>query len=233
MGADKAILIAVGLIITVLISATLLMIYRSGSGMTQSGLSQAANLSKEFSDIDKQKYDKMTLTGDGVVSAIATFWEDPTCEVVVCTLDGVNAVYNMESSDGSYAVPFNEVLGGMPTSDSRNRAFPQDISINDLKGITKSSYKNADVGNCDTYDVSVIGEHNISGGKANGNAIIVDAAKLVQGPGSINRCLATPTGYNSLLQVGSGGYISSSATFKGSIQKDSNGIVRRITFVQQ
>ena len=34
----------------------------------------------------------MTLTGDSVVQVIQDFWEDPTCEVVVCTLDGVRSM---------------------------------------------------------------------------------------------------------------------------------------------
>lgn len=55
----------------------------------------------------------MTLTGDSVVQVIQDFWEDPTCEVVVCTLDGVNAVYNKESTDGTYKVPFDEALTGI------------------------------------------------------------------------------------------------------------------------
>lgn len=233
MGAEKGIAIAVGLLVTVMIAVIVFNIWKQGSGMANKGLSQAAQLSAKFNDIDKQKYDGMTLTGDSVQQVIQDYWDDTTCEVVVCTLDGVNAVYNKESTDGTYTVPFSETISGMPTADCKGRAFPSDTAINDLSALTASSYSNQDVAGGTTYDVATVAALNFADGAATGNAIIVDAARLVQNPGGTNTILATPNGCNTTTSVGSGGYISASSNFIGSIQKDSNGTIRRITFVQE
>lgn len=178
----------------------------------------------------------MTLTGDSVVQVIQDFWEDPTCEVVVCTLDGVNAVYNKESTDGTYKVPFDEALTGMPTTDSKGRSFPTDISIKDTSKLVATSFVNEDAKtttNGVTYNVTDVANYNITNGNPAGPAIIVDAAQLVQNPDGIHVVLGAKSGYNNASTLGSGGYISTSSSFEGSIQKDANGKIRRITFVQK
>lgn len=234
MGAEKAIGVGVAVVIAVMIAGAMLQIFKQGNGFINKGLSQATDLSAKFNDVDKQKYDGMSCMGDTVQQVIQDYWEDPTCEVVVCTLDGVNAVYNKASDDQTYSVPFEEQISGMPTADCKGRAFPSDTAINRVPtGISKSSFDDGGVTK-QAYDVAVIASANINSttGAASGNAFIVNAAELVQGPGSINKTLATERGYNSLAAVGSGGYISPSAAFVGSIQKDANGAIRRITFVQ-
>lgn len=40
-------------------------------------------------------------------------------------------------------------------------------------------------------------------------------------------------GYDKALSAASAGYIAEQGTFKGSVQRDQNGLVRRITFIQQ
>lgn len=233
MGAEDAIKIGVAVVIVVMIAGAMLAIYKQGNGFINKGLSQATDLSSKFNDIDKQKYDGMSCMGDSVVDVIRDYWDDPTCEIVVCTLDGVNAVYNKESTDGTYQVPFNEALSGMPTADCKGRAFPTDTSINTIPtGITQSTYQNPDTATGVTYDVSQISQANIDASGNPGAACIVDAAQLVQNPTGAASVLATKTGYNATSAVGSGGYISNTATFVGSVQKDINGAIRRITFVQ-
>lgn len=236
MDASKGIMIGVGLIITVLVASAMFMIYKSGNNLTNKGLSQVTDLTKNFDDIDKQKYDKMSLTGDSVLQVIQDYWDDPTCEVVVCTLDGINAVYNKESTDGTYTVPFNETLTGMPTADAKGRAFASDLSGQDTSHLTAVSGVTNDALASDKnklFDVSAVANVNITNGAASGNAMIVDAARLVQNPSSTKLILATANGYNASAAVGSGGYISSTSAFTGSVQKDANGAIRRITFVQK
>lgn len=233
MDAQKAILIGVSVVVAVMIAFAILSIFKQGNGFINKGLSQAADLSSKFNDIDKQKYDGMSCMGDSVIDVIRDYWDDPTCEVVVCTLDGVNAVYNQESTDGTYQVPFNEVLTGMPTADCKGRTFPTDTAINNIPaGITQSTYQNPDTATGITYDVSQISQANIDANGNPGAAFIINAAQLVQNPTGAASVLATKTGYNVTSAVGSGGYISSTATFVGSVQKDINGAIRRITFVQ-
>lgn len=236
MGAEKGISIGAALIITVMIVGILFAIYGVGTVFSNKGLSQAAHLSKNFDDVEKQKYAGMTLTGDSVVQVIQDFWEDPTCEVVVCTLDGVNAVYNKESTDGTYKVPFDEALTGMPTTDSKGRSFPTDISIKDTSKLAATSFVNEDAKATTkgvTYNVTDVANYNITDGNPVGPAIIVDAAQLVQNPDGTHVVLGAKSGYNNASTLGSGGYISTSSSFEGSIQKDANGKIRRITFVQK
>lgn len=233
MGADGAIKVAVGLLITVLIAGSGFAIYKQGAGMTNKGLSEAAKLSAKFNDVDKQKYDGMTLTGDAVLQVISDYWDDSTCEVVVCTLDGINAVYNKESTDGTYTVPFSEAIGGMPTADCKGRVFPADTSINTVPETITATTIGEGNKSVNAYDVAQIAALNVTNGVANGPAVIVDAAKLVQNPTGTKTLLATENGYNSLATVGSGGYVSTTSNFIGSIQKDTNGTIRRITFIQQ
>lgn len=227
MGASEGLSIGAKLLICVFIVTVMFTIYKVGTNMTNKGLSQAADVTANANDIDKQKYEGMTITGDQVMQVISDYWEEPTCEIVVCTLDGVNAVYNKESTDGTYAVPFQEALTGMPSADCKGRAFANDLTISQLPtSVAASSYQNDNLGDKKTYNVADIA--NISG-----NAIIVDAARLVQNPGGTNTILATPNGYNTGASMGSGGYISTTSNFLGSIQKDANGTIRRITFVQK
>ena len=236
MGAEEGLGISSKLIIAVMIVGILFAIYGVSTVFSNKGLSQAAHLSKNFDDVEKQKYAGMTLTGDLVVQVIQDFWEDPTCEVVVCTLDGVNAVYNKESTDGTYKVPFDEVLTGMPTTDSKGRSFPTDISIKDTSKLVATSFVNEDAKtttNGVTYNVTDVANYNITDGNPAGPAIIVDAAQLVQNPDGIHVVLGAKSGYNNASTLGSGGYISTSSSFEGSIQKDANGKIRRITFVQK
>lgn len=233
MGAEEGLSTGVKLIIIVLLCGVMLLIWKAGSSLINNGLGQANNLTKEFSDVDKQKYEKLTLTGDSVISAITTYWEDPTCEIVVCTLDGINAVYNMKSTDGSYSVPFTDDIGGMPAADAKGRVFPTDATISSLADFTKATPKDSTKFPGDVYDASVVGAHVVSGNPSP-NAVIVDAAKIIQNPGTdAEKVLATDKGYNALVSVGSGGYISNTSTFVGSVQKDANGVIRRITFVQK
>lgn len=236
MGAEEGLGIGAKLLIAVMIVGILFSIYKVGVGFSNKGLSQAANLSKSFDDVEKQKYAGMTLTGDSVVQVIQDFWEDTTCEVVVCTLDGVNAVYNKESTDGTYKVPCDDVLTGMPTTDSRGRAFPADISVKDTSKLTATAFVNEDAKattNGVTYNVTDVAAYNITDGNPSGPAVIVDAAQLVQNPDSTHVVLGAKNGYNNATTLGSGGYISASSSFEGSVQKDANGKIRRITFVQK
>lgn len=227
MGASEGLSIGAKLLICVFIVSIMFTIYKVGTNMTNKGLSQAADVTANANDIDKQKYEGMTITGDQVMQVISDYWEEPTCEIVVCTLDGVNAVYNKESTDGTYAVPFQEALTGMPSADCKGRAFANDLTISQLPtSVAASSYQNDNLSDKKTYNVADVA--NISE-----NAIIVDAARLVQNPGGTNTILATPNGYNTGASMGSGGYISTTSNFLGSIQKDANGTIRRITFVQK
>lgn len=239
MGAESGIKMGVAIIGAVMLATAIMLIVNQSMGLINKGLSQSADLVSSFDDIDKQKYDGMTVLGSDVVTVISQYWDDPSCEIVVCTLDGINAVYNKESTDGTYSVPFNEIFSGMPTADCKGRLFPSDATISDVSALTsyQSSVSNTDTQGGPlrgiTYDVSKIASHNITDSTASGNAVIVDAAALIQNPGGTNLILATPNGYNNMAPIGSGGYISSSSAFTGSVQKDANGSIRRITFVQR
>lgn len=232
MGADEGLGIGVKLLIAVGIAAMLFSIYRVATTMINKGLSQATQLTSDFDDIDKQKYNGMSLMGGDVISAVNRYWEDTTCEIVVCTLDGVNAVYNIPSADGTYTVPFKETLSGMPTADTKKRPFTADYqnfssllgspTINDATG-SMTLYSSVAAA---SYGLDASG--NVQSGK---NALLVDAAKL-SAKGD-DQTLAGKKGYNALVSIGSAGFISETSVFEGSVQKDLNGSIRRITFVQK
>lgn len=225
MGAEEGLSVGVKLLIAVGIASAMFMIYRIGMTLVNKGASQAAQLTADFDDIDKQKYDGMSLLGDDVIDAISKFWDDSTCEVVVCTVDGINAVYNVESPDNTYTVPFSEEFSGVPVADCKGRSFTGKAADWTIPGGVTTQ----DVGGVQCYDAKSLATVGLGAdGTVASNGIIVDANKIA----SNGQTLTGANGYNTLVPVGSAGYIATTTTFTGSVQKDANGSIRRITFIQ-
>lgn len=211
--------IAIALLVVIGLASVSILIYRQSIQMTKKGTAQLGNIAADLDDTDKQIYDGMTLTGSDVISAINKYWDDDTCEVVVCTKDGVNAAYNFGPT---IAIPVDTDLTGMPTTDARGLPFSG-----------KASEDRSSLG-ADATAASVIDEC-----KTSAHAKICDASKVICGTAvdgagaTVNQYLATQTGYNGAVAVSNNGFISSGSNFLGSVQKDTNGTIRRITFVQK
>lgn len=217
--ASTGIKIAVGLLVAIGLAAMTIFIYRQASVMIKKGTSQLGIIAGDLDDTDKQIYDGMSLLGNDVISAISKYWEDDTCEIVVCTKDGANVAYNYGSN---ITTPFNEDLTGVPTTDAVGLPF------------SGKAAEDCSAAGADQPASAVAAE-----GKAANHAKICNALTTISGTvtnsegATENVYLATSTGYNGTVSMGSNGYISGNSQFIGSIQKDGNGNIRRITFVQK
>lgn len=216
---NKFITVAVGLLVTIGLCTAVFFIYRNGSTMIKKGTSQLGNLTADLDDTDKQIYDGMTMLGSDVISAINKYWDDDTCEVVVCTKDGVNAAYNYGSN---VAMPFDEDFTGMPTTDAVGLVF-SGKAAEDRSGLGDGQMADA-----------VAAEGRSAGHAKICNALATISSNISDGAGGTTSVpLATQTGYNATISMGASGFISGNSQFVGSVQKDANGNIRRITFVQK
>lgn len=185
----KAIEIAVGVIILVVLLGISLGLLRKGQDTYSSSNAELTNSLSSVSMGQYDSYDGTSETGEGVQRMINELFSNEDIEVLVCCKDGSNYVYNSTNVGKPTAkVLALSSLTGMPTYDAAGLAF-------------------------DNVDASgSAGTASISGAPSN---------------------LMCSTGYDSSATVNSTGYISKTATFVCSVQKDINGNVRRLTYVQK
>ena len=90
--AQKAIMIGVGLFITIIIISAVLLITNIGTGMVNSSREQLSGISKGLQNQVTSAYDGKTMTGSEVIAAF-TMYESSEMSIVVCTnkTTGANA----------------------------------------------------------------------------------------------------------------------------------------------
>ena len=188
MDATKLLIIGVSVLVVVIIIGVVVNLTSEGKDSFNTGndqlVDQAASLSTGKYDI----YDNSIQAGDGVIRMINETFGEVNIEVLVCTKDGNNYIYNKPLTKADGKLIDSDSLDGMPTYDATGKPFSK-----------------ADAGTGKT------------------TASITKASDK----------LMCSTGYDSSADVSTAGYISTTSTYTCTVQKDVNGNVRRLTFVQK
>lgn len=175
--------IAVGVLITVLLVAAVFLVVNQGRDMFNRGSEQLSETTNEITGGKFETYNGTTQTGSSVRRLINETFTNKSVEILVCTNDGSNLVYNSTTDTGTEKAITTTVVTGMPNSDAKGMAI-------------------VDAGGVGTPTIKV--------------------ATTTKGS----------SGYNEAAGIDVAGFISTTSTFVCSVQKDVNGDIRRITFVQ-
>lgn len=81
--AQKAIMIGVGLFITIIIIAAVMLITGIGQDLLNQGTEKAGSVSSQLSQQETAMYDNTTITGAQVLSAVKKYYNDNTLAVYV------------------------------------------------------------------------------------------------------------------------------------------------------
>lgn len=207
--ASKPLNIGTVILIVVAIIGTVFMIYKLGMFYVSKGTSQISSTLSGFDDSSKQVYDGMSVSGNEVISVINNYWKDEDMQIMVCTKDGADYVYTTMDETLRWLDPDDDdALVGYPVQDANGYYFntPE----------TGGSGTKAKI--CVVSDKPT--ETDYTAGSQTGNR-----------SGDYKK-LRTKAGYNDSVAPGTLGYISKSGNYTGSVQKDSTGAVKQITFVQ-
>lgn len=90
--AQKAIMIGVGLFITIIIIAAVMLITGMGQDMLTSGQQQVSNISSSLQAQITSDFDGTTVTGAQVISAVKRYYTDETMVISVKATSGTGAV---------------------------------------------------------------------------------------------------------------------------------------------
>lgn len=81
--AQKAIMIGVGLFITIIIIAAVMVIVNMGQGLVNQGTQEVSKLSSEMQRSMTQEYDNKMKTGAEVLAAVKKYYNDPDRVIIV------------------------------------------------------------------------------------------------------------------------------------------------------
>jgi type II secretory pathway pseudopilin PulG len=202
--AMKIVLLAVTVIIVAVLIVAAFSLVNSGQGLLSTGKSQVNESVKNYGEAAYTQYDAAIVAGSQVISAIKTDWKkDNTVCIIVCTKDGSDICYDYSYSNYNTFTSSSDEDGKTMRDN-----FPQDCKGKTLDCTNSTTTK------------------------------IPDIVSAGNGDSSTNKKLSLPTadgtnGYKEGAKTSTSGYISRNANFKGSIQRDQNGNIRCVTFVQQ
>lgn len=101
--AQKAIMIGVGLFITIIIIAAVMLITGMGQDMLQSGQQQVTNISASLQAQLTADFDGTTVTGAQVITAVKRYYQDDTMIIKVkATANGATKDYGKIVAGGSF-----------------------------------------------------------------------------------------------------------------------------------
>ena len=120
--AQKAIMIGVGLFITIIIIAAVMLITGMGQDMINSSTSQVSNISSSLQAQLTSQYDETTLTGSQVISAIKAN----------NTTDGMVLLVDNGTADQNYGRSMVD-SGTIPTRGEARKSLKASISIKSVK----------------------------------------------------------------------------------------------------
>lgn len=188
MDAVKLVQIGAAVLVTVLLIGVIVTVASEGKDTFSTGNDQLVD---QTSSLSTGKYDinnNSVQAGGSVIQMINSTFREENLEVLVCTKDGNNYVYNSVLLDAKGKIISTDSLTGMPTYDATGKPFNKaDAGTGkSVAAITKASDK-----------------------------------------------LMCSTGYDSSADVSTAGYIASTSIFNCTVQKDVNGNVRRLTYVQK
>ena len=99
--AQKAIMIGVGLFITIIVIAAVMLITGMGQDMLTSGQQQVSNISSSLQAQITSDFDGTTVTGAQVISAVKRYYTDETMVIMVkATSSGTAYNYGKVQADG-------------------------------------------------------------------------------------------------------------------------------------
>ena len=125
--AQKAIMIGVGLFITIIIIAAVMVIVNMGQGLVNQGTQEVSKLSSEMQRSMTQEYDNKMKTGAEVLAAVKKYYNDP---------DRVIIVYNKANTPVQVGGLQAEKESGKNTisgSITKNEDLPSISSFSDIK----------------------------------------------------------------------------------------------------
>lgn len=188
---------AVGILIFVIVLSINLSTVNTGKDAYNTGNDALTSSLSKLSSTEYDMYEGTTQLGTSVIRLINSTIRDEDIEILVCTKDGSNYVYNTKGVE-----PF---------------------------GTTKSStvYKTITDESSSSFLTNMVATD------ACGNAFDSVATVSLAPRGTTDTDLLNSAGYNTRASLTTSGYISTSASFSCSVQRDINGTVRRITCVQE
>lgn len=207
MDVQKIIYVAVPIIVLVIVVAAVMTVARTGKTTFTDANSKLTDSLGSMNTGSYDLYDGAEVNGGTVIDVINETWKDPNVEVCVSTANpagagAINIVYNY--IDPTSAADWDSTkTGAKPVTDRGTELSGMPAKLaNGVAGPTGA-----------TTDKDVWFPCTET---ANSN---VDAT-------------AYAAGYSKNPNSSAKGYISNTMKFTGSVQKDGNGDVRRITFVQ-
>ena len=222
------IMIAVAILIVVVVITKVYGVMSIGKDAANKGTDSLTNGIAKFATSQYDVYDNTMQTGRSVIDEINYTFSDDTVEVLVCTKDGANYVYNKANTPIFGALKSYSSTGGSDSSSGSVDVYDDASNTGKCYLVTNSKNNQYLTG---IPQSDAMGKSFNCADAGQDKTATVKKAPILSATEPNGTC--TSSGYNSSLVMSSLGYISTSATFKGTVQKDINGDVRRVTFVQQ
>ena len=199
MDATKLIYVAVAVIVLVVVVVAVFRIQNTGKETFNSSSDQLTDQLTSQTTGRFDIYNNSKQSGDAVIRIINETFNNNNIEVVVCTKDGSDFVYNKQAFDSGKVITKSDTakgeaavtLSNLPTEDAKGKKF--------------------------------------SAADGNSGGIVT----LAVAPKSGDDQLMCSTGYYASAKMTAPGYITGTSTYICTVQKDDNGEVRRLTFVQK
>lgn len=226
----KIVLLAVAAIIVAVLVVAAFSLVNSGQSLLSTGKSQTNSSLSDYAEVAYTQYDGAVVAGSQVASAIKNEWKsDNTVAIGVMTQDGQNVWYDYSGQQA-------ELLKDSKTAEQGGKA--KGIDLNSLPD---QNAQGESLASANTFSSSGDGWTAVlSKAATKGNDAVDVGSQLTAGnPGETagdlksSSLTSSTTGYNSGASASTQGYINPRKNFKGSIQRDTNGNIRSVVFVQQ
>lgn len=126
--AQKAIMIGVGLFITIIIIAAVMVIVNMGQGLVNQGTQEVSKLSSEMQRSMTQEYDNKMKTGAEVLAAVKKYYNDPDRVIIVYNNTNIPVqVGGLKATKDS-----NNTVGTI----TQNESVPAISTFSDIKNST-------------------------------------------------------------------------------------------------
>lgn len=216
----KLIMLAIGVLITSVVVSYAISVQQTGKDTMNTGTDQLGESISALSNSKYDVYEGTSQVGKSVVRILNDVYNDPNIEVLVCTKDGYNFVYNTAATPIFGASTSNAGANGTASYDTASNygALYLVCNPNDNQLLT----------NLPQYDAKGLPFTGTSGTIA-----VVQKAPVTGHVIGTSNPVATVNGYNSTVEKTDPGYISMSSYYSCSVQYDINNEPRRITFIQR
>ena len=133
--AQKAIMIGVGLFITIIIISAVLLITNLGTGLINNAQSQMSNISSAVQNQITGSYDGKTMTGSDVISAVQLYQNSNDISVRIV----VGASAGQQYQTGKYAVKLEETTFDAPKAGGVKVSYTGGTAYEELTSTSKDS----------------------------------------------------------------------------------------------